>query len=101
MGFGQGTYYMTKSEANGLYKECIMFLITFYKIYFVLAIADNDIEDVRVVLKHYSKYDDPVEAFRIKQKQYIEEMDAQAAAKREQESSKLSKWTPSFLKRSY
>nr|CAH7741977.1 unnamed protein product [Callosobruchus chinensis]CAH7753256.1 unnamed protein product [Callosobruchus chinensis] len=62
-------------------------------------IADNDIEDVREVLKYYSKYDDPVAAFREKQKRLIEELEAQAAAQREQEPSKVSKWKPSIFGR--
>ncbi|XP_030756183.1 mitochondrial import inner membrane translocase subunit TIM50-C-like [Sitophilus oryzae] len=68
---------------------------------FLKAIADNDIEDVREVLKVYSKYEDPVMAFREKQKRLIDELEAQAAAKKEQEKSKISRWTPSFLKKSY
>lgn len=64
-----------------------------------LAIAENDIEDVREVLKYYRQYDDPLEAFREKQKHLIEELEAQAAAKKEQESSKFSKWAPSFFQK--
>lgn len=66
---------------------------------FVLAIADNNIEDVREVLKYYSKYDDPVAAFREKQKILIEELEAQAAAKKEQEPLKISRWTPNIFNR--
>ncbi|CAG9767387.1 unnamed protein product [Ceutorhynchus assimilis] len=66
---------------------------------FLKAIADNDIEDVTEVLKVYSKYDDPIMAFREKQKRLIDELEAQAAAKRDQEGSKYSRWTPSFLKK--
>ncbi|XP_018564965.1 mitochondrial import inner membrane translocase subunit TIM50-C [Anoplophora glabripennis] len=62
-------------------------------------IADNDIEDVREVLKYYSKYDDPVAAFREKQKRLIEELEAQAVAKKEQEPSKASRWTPNIFNR--
>ncbi|XP_056645939.1 mitochondrial import inner membrane translocase subunit TIM50-C-like [Diorhabda sublineata] len=46
------------------------------------AIADNGIEDVREVLIYYSKYDDPVGAFREKEKRLIEELEAHAAANR-------------------
>ncbi|KAJ8929625.1 hypothetical protein NQ314_017667 [Rhamnusium bicolor] len=38
-------------------------------------IADNDIDDVREVLKHYSNYEDPIEAFREKQKLLMEELE--------------------------
>ncbi|XP_050314174.1 mitochondrial import inner membrane translocase subunit TIM50-C-like [Anthonomus grandis grandis] len=67
---------------------------------FLKAIAENDIEDVREVLKVYSDYDDPIMAFRDKQKRLIDELEAQEAAKKEQEKNKVSRWTPSFLKRS-
>lgn len=63
------------------------------------AIAENDIEDVREVLKYYRQYDDPLEAFREKQKQLLEELEAVAAARKEYEASKFSRWTPSFLHR--
>ncbi|CAG9816825.1 unnamed protein product [Phaedon cochleariae] len=62
-------------------------------------IADNEIEDVREVLKYYSKYDDPVAEFREKQKRLIEDLEAQAAAKREQDASKQPRWTPSIIKK--
>ncbi|XP_023013344.1 mitochondrial import inner membrane translocase subunit TIM50-C [Leptinotarsa decemlineata] len=63
------------------------------------AIVDNDIEDVREVLKYYSKYDDPVAEFREKQKRLLEDLEAQAAAKREHETSKASNWTPNIFSR--
>lgn len=66
---------------------------------FVTAIADNDIEDVREVLKNYSEYEDPIEAFREKQKKLIDQLEAQAAAKRDQDVSKASRWTPNFFNR--
>lgn len=66
---------------------------------FLKTIAENDIEDVREVLKVYSSYDDPIQEFREKQKRLMDELEAQAVAKKEQEHSKVSRWTPSFLKR--
>ncbi|XP_066158938.1 mitochondrial import inner membrane translocase subunit TIM50-C-like [Euwallacea fornicatus] len=69
-------------------------LVTFLK-----TIADNGIDDVRDVLKVYSKYDDPIMAFREKQKKLIDELEAQAAAQREQQNSKVSRWTPTFFKK--
>ncbi|CAG9838383.1 unnamed protein product [Diabrotica balteata] len=66
---------------------------------FLKTIADNDVEDVREVLQHYSHFDDPIATFREKQKQLLEEMEAQAAAKREQGASKASKWAPSLFNR--
>lgn len=46
---------------------------------FLKTIATNNIEDVREVLKCYSKYDDPVQAYREKQRRRIEDLDQQAA----------------------
>ncbi|XP_019880296.1 mitochondrial import inner membrane translocase subunit TIM50-C-like [Aethina tumida] len=66
---------------------------------FLKTIADNDIEDVREVLKNYSEYEDPIEAFREKQKKLIDQLEAQAAAKRDQDVSKASRWTPNFFNR--
>lgn len=48
---------------------------------FLKTITDNQIEDVREVLRYYSKYSDPVEAFRKKQEMLIEELDEAAAKK--------------------
>ncbi|KAG5896260.1 hypothetical protein JTB14_033557 [Gonioctena quinquepunctata] len=65
------------------------------------AIVDNEIEDVREVLQYYSKYDDPVAEFREKQKRLIEDLEAQAATKREQEtaSKAASNWKPNIFSR--
>lgn len=52
---------------------------------FLKTIAANDIEDVRDVLKYYSQYEDPVEAYKEKQKRLIEELEEQAAAERQNE----------------
>lgn len=65
---------------------------------FLKTIADNDVEDVREVLRHYSSYDDPISAFREKQKLLLEELEAQAAAKREQAKSRTL-WAPSLFNR--
>ncbi|CAH0562605.1 unnamed protein product [Brassicogethes aeneus] len=66
---------------------------------FLKTIADNDIEDVREVLKNYSVFEDPIEAFREKQKKLIDQLEAQAAAKREQDGLKPSRWTPNIFNR--
>lgn len=58
-------------------------------------ISDNDIEDVRDVLKYYSKYEDPIKEFRDKQEKLIEELETQAAAKR-QKPIKKSRWRRVF-----
>lgn len=50
---------------------------------FLKTIATNDIEDVREVLKSYSKYDDPVQAYSEKQRRRIEDLDQQAATNKE------------------
>lgn len=50
---------------------------------FLKAIAANNIEDVREVLKYYSQFDDPIEAFKEKQQRLIEDLE-QAAADKEQ-----------------
>ncbi|XP_060516058.1 mitochondrial import inner membrane translocase subunit TIM50-C-like [Cylas formicarius] len=68
---------------------------------FLKTIAMNDIEDVREVLKVYSTFDDPIEAFREKQKRFAYEIAAQEEAKKEQEKSRVSRWSPTFLKRSF
>lgn len=47
---------------------------------FLKTIAANNVEDVREVLKCYSKFDDPVEAYREKQRRRIEELDEAATA---------------------
>ncbi|RZC32459.1 NIF domain containing protein [Asbolus verrucosus] len=64
---------------------------------FLKTIVDNNIEDVREVLRYYSKYDDPIEAFREKHKKLMELLEAQGAAK-EQES-KPRPWVPSIFSR--
>lgn len=48
---------------------------------FLKTITSSQIEDVREVLKYYSKYNDPVEAFRRKQEMLIEELEKAAAKK--------------------
>ncbi|XP_018569319.1 mitochondrial import inner membrane translocase subunit TIM50-C-like [Anoplophora glabripennis] len=48
---------------------------------FLKIITSSQIEDVRDVLKYYSKYNDPVEAFRRKQEMLIEELEKAAAKK--------------------
>lgn len=35
----------------------------------IVAIAVSDVDDVRPVLEHYSQFDDPIEAFKEKQRQ--------------------------------
>lgn len=45
-------------------------------------------------------YDDPVMAFREKQKRLVEELEAQAAMQQEQGKTKISRWTPSFFRKS-
>ncbi|CAH1103477.1 unnamed protein product [Psylliodes chrysocephalus] len=62
-------------------------------------IADNDVDDVREVLRHYSTYDDPIAAFREKQKRLLEELEAQAQARKEQTATKASRWAPSIFNR--
>jgi len=42
---------------------------------FLRTIATNQVDDVRDVLVHYSQFDDPLETFKEKQKQLIEEME--------------------------
>lgn len=43
------------------------------KRYFIISvIAYSDVDDVRDVLKYYSQYDDPLQTFRIKQRQLAE-----------------------------
>lgn len=66
---------------------------------FFVAIADNDVDDVREVLRHYSTYDDPIAAFREKQKRLLEELEAQAQARKEQTATKASRWAPSIFNR--
>lgn len=66
---------------------------------FLKSIAENDIEDVREVLQHYKAYDDPIEAFKEKRKMLIDQLEAEAAAKRDQDTSQVKKWRPSFFSR--
>ncbi|KAJ8985834.1 hypothetical protein NQ317_012075 [Molorchus minor] len=56
---------------------------------FLKTIADNDIEDVREVLKYYSKYEDPIEAYKKKQEELIKELEEQAAEKKVDTRSKI------------
>ncbi|EFA08496.1 mitochondrial import inner membrane translocase subunit TIM50-C [Tribolium castaneum] len=65
---------------------------------FLKTIVDNNIEDVREVLLYYSKYDDPIEAFREKQKKLMELLEAQGAKKKEQEA-KPRPWVPTIFSR--
>ncbi|KAJ8961162.1 hypothetical protein NQ318_008843 [Aromia moschata] len=59
---------------------------------FLKTIAENGIEDVREVLQHYSKFEDPMAEFRKKQKKLIEELEEHAAAKKvDSQFKKLSK----------
>ncbi|KAJ8927858.1 hypothetical protein NQ314_019636 [Rhamnusium bicolor] len=58
---------------------------------FLKTIADSDIADVRDVLKYYSKYPDPIAAFREKQERLIEELERQAAARRAKVPSNMSR----------
>lgn len=68
---------------------------------FLKSIADNDIDDVREVLTHYRSFDDPIEAFKEKRKMLLEQLEAEAAAKREQEASKVKRWRPSIFDKSF
>lgn len=54
---------------------------------FLLAIADNEIEDVREVVKYYNKFEDPLRAFREKQTKLVEI--AEANANKQMDKSKL------------
>ncbi|XP_044765476.1 mitochondrial import inner membrane translocase subunit TIM50-C-like [Coccinella septempunctata] len=68
---------------------------------FLKSIAENEIEDVREVLTHYRAFDDPIEAFKEKRKMLLEQLEAEAAAKREQEASKVKRWRPSIFNKSF
>lgn len=64
---------------------------------FLKTIVENDVEDVREVLSYYSKYDDPIEAFREKHKKLMELLEAQRATK--DQDSKPKPWVPSIFSR--
>ncbi|KAF7265933.1 hypothetical protein GWI33_020674 [Rhynchophorus ferrugineus] len=66
-------------------------LVTFLK-----AIADNDVDDVREVLQVYSKYDDPILAFRENQRRMIDQLEAEARVER-QKIEQENKW-PIYFK---
>ncbi|XP_050293374.1 mitochondrial import inner membrane translocase subunit TIM50-C-like [Anthonomus grandis grandis] len=66
---------------------------------FLKSIADNGVEDVREVLKVYQQSEDPVGAFRAKQKQLIDELEAREAAKREQTKRVTPRWRQRFFGR--
>ncbi|KAK9889984.1 hypothetical protein WA026_008795 [Henosepilachna vigintioctopunctata] len=68
---------------------------------FLKSIADNEIEDVREVLAHYRSFDDPVEAFKEKRNRLLEQLEAEAAAKREQEASQVNRWRPSIFNKRF
>lgn len=74
---------------------------TISKILFFSGIADNEIEDVREVLTHYRAFDDPIEAFKEKRKMLLEQLEADAAAKREEEASKVKRWRPSIFNKNF
>lgn len=48
---------------------------------FLLAIAENEIDDVREVIKHYNQFDNPLDTFREKQKKLIDMAEDKAARK--------------------
>lgn len=70
---------------------------------FLLAIAQNNIEDVREVLTYYNQFDEPLEVFKEKQKKLIEMKEAEADeySKTQQSQTPIKRWSPSFLKKSF
>lgn len=69
---------------------------------FLLAISQNQIDDVRDVLTFYNQFDDPLTVFRERQKKLIEMAEAEAAQEATSNSkSPIKKWTPSFLRKQF
>ncbi|XP_017784265.1 PREDICTED: mitochondrial import inner membrane translocase subunit TIM50-C-like [Nicrophorus vespilloides] len=66
---------------------------------FLLAISQNQIDDIREVVKYYNQFDDALATFREKQKQLIELAEEAASAPKPQ--SPVNKWTPNFFKRNF
>lgn len=70
-------------------------------IYIFTAIANTQIEDVREVLRTYNEYDDPLAAFKERQKQLIELAEAKAEEERNSTAnqSPLSRWKLSIFRK--
>lgn len=68
-----------------------------------LAISQNQINDVRDVIKYYNQFEDPLGTFREKQKKLIEQAEAEAVqeASNIKNQPPIKKWTPSFLKKQF
>ncbi|XP_030753724.1 mitochondrial import inner membrane translocase subunit TIM50-C-like [Sitophilus oryzae] len=62
---------------------------------FLKAIADNDVDDVREVLRVYRKYEDPIAAFRENQRKMIDKLEKEAEVERRQKE-KEARWSNFF-----
>lgn len=56
---------------------------------FLAAIATQNVDDIREVLRHYSQFDDPVEAFKENQRRLLEQEEAKKIIESERQSPSL------------
>lgn len=69
----------------------------FKLIWWISAIAQSEVDDVRDVLKYYAEFENPLAVFREKQKKLMEQQEAEREAKL----TTKKRWTPSFLNKSF
>lgn len=76
-------------------------MLAYIDCYTLLAISNSQIEDVREVLRIYNQYEDPLKAFKERQKQLIERAEAKAAEERNNagNQSALSRWKLNIFRR--
>lgn len=68
---------------------------------FLLAIVESGIDDVREVMRYYHQFDDPIKAYRERQRKLMEEAEAQEQLINPgfRRGSIASRWLPSFIRR--
>lgn len=62
-----------------------------------LAVATNDVNDVRDVINYYKQFDNPLEKFRENQRKLLDQMQERQREEQLAVKSPVKKWTPSFL----
>ncbi|XP_055843455.1 mitochondrial import inner membrane translocase subunit TIM50-C-like [Episyrphus balteatus] len=67
---------------------------------FLKTLATAEVDDVREVLNYYKQFDDPLQKFRENQRILLEQMEQQEREEKNKTKPIVSKWTPSFMRRS-